>query len=230
MKTFRNIIATLHDDSEKYIVLAAHYDSKLFEDFKFVAATDSAASCAILIELARSLKESFSATGKWGLKIVFFDGEEAFKTWNAKDSIYGARHLAEKWEKEVVDGRSVLDKIDVFVLLDLLGHKESFVTSRFQETDAFFGLLASTESLLKNRKMVPGAERDIFVHKKQFNFRVEDDHIPFLRRNVPIVHLIPVPFPPFWHSAGDTVDKVDLDTLITIQSVLEYTILAYTNH
>ena len=31
------------------------------------------------------------------LQLVFFDGEEAFVEWTATDSIYGARHLAEKW-------------------------------------------------------------------------------------------------------------------------------------
>ena len=33
------------------------------------------------------------------LQLVFFDGEEAFNTWNDADSIYGARHMAEKWTK-----------------------------------------------------------------------------------------------------------------------------------
>lgn len=34
------------------------------------------------------------------LKLLFFDGEEAFLHWNPLDSIYGARHLAQKWEAE----------------------------------------------------------------------------------------------------------------------------------
>ena len=29
--------------------------------------------------------------------LIFFDGEEAFKEWGPKDSIYGARHLAKTW-------------------------------------------------------------------------------------------------------------------------------------
>ena len=31
------------------------------------------------------------------LQLVFLDGEEAFVDWTDKDSIYGARHLAQKW-------------------------------------------------------------------------------------------------------------------------------------
>lgn len=34
------------------------------------------------------------------LQLLFLDGEEAFKDWTATDSIYGARHLASKWERE----------------------------------------------------------------------------------------------------------------------------------
>ena len=30
------------------------------------------------------------------LQLIFFDGEEAFVSWSATDSIYGARHLAAK--------------------------------------------------------------------------------------------------------------------------------------
>jgi hypothetical protein len=33
------------------------------------------------------------------LKFIFFDGEEAFEEWGPTDSIYGARHLAAKWEQ-----------------------------------------------------------------------------------------------------------------------------------
>ena len=60
------------------------------------------------------------------LQFIFFDGEEAFKTWTATDSIYGARHLAGKWEQPYVYGNyhgTFLDRIDIFVLLDLLGAK-----------------------------------------------------------------------------------------------------------
>ena len=34
------------------------------------------------------------------LKFIFFDGEEAFKTWTSTDSIYGARHLAQRMHEE----------------------------------------------------------------------------------------------------------------------------------
>lgn len=35
-----------------------------------------------------------------GLMVIFFDGEEAFKEWGPTDSIYGSRHLAQKWSQQ----------------------------------------------------------------------------------------------------------------------------------
>jgi glutaminyl-peptide cyclotransferase len=34
------------------------------------------------------------------LQLVFLDGEEAFHEWTPTDSIYGARHLADNWERK----------------------------------------------------------------------------------------------------------------------------------
>lgn len=34
------------------------------------------------------------------LMLLFFDGEEAFQNWGPNDSIYGAKHLATKWDRE----------------------------------------------------------------------------------------------------------------------------------
>jgi glutaminyl-peptide cyclotransferase len=49
------------------------------------------------------------------VELVFFDGEEAFVQWTPTDSLYGSRHLAASW------GRPSLDRIELFVLLDLIG-------------------------------------------------------------------------------------------------------------
>lgn len=74
-----------------------------------MGATDSAAPCAMLLDLAEALNpmldaraarlESKQATpeeeeaAQTTLQLVFFDGEEAFKDWTATDSIYGSRYV-----------------------------------------------------------------------------------------------------------------------------------------
>jgi glutaminyl-peptide cyclotransferase len=42
---------------------------------------------------------------------------------------------------------------------------------------------------------------------------IEDDHIPFMRRGVEILHLIPSPFPRVWHTSNDDGPHLDIDTV-----------------
>jgi glutaminyl-peptide cyclotransferase len=105
---FVNFIATrdppgaLEGDVSR-LALVAHYDSKLTPE-GFIGATDSAAPCAMIMHIARSLDAAL--TKKWassnhdnfdvdhkGLQILFLDGEEAFKSWTDDDSLYGARYV-----------------------------------------------------------------------------------------------------------------------------------------
>lgn len=102
---------------------------------KFVGATDSAVPCAMMMSLARDLARQLDAVGRGGdltLQFVFFDGEEAFRTWTSRDSIYGARHLAKKWaETSAGSGATQLDR--------MVGPRESFSLSFFVRFVFFFG-------------------------------------------------------------------------------------------
>jgi glutaminyl-peptide cyclotransferase len=59
-KRFTNIIATANPDAKKFVLLTAHYDSKNmtgkeYEDKEFLAATDSAVPCAMILSIAKNL-------------------------------------------------------------------------------------------------------------------------------------------------------------------------------
>lgn len=116
---FENIIATLNPNAERFLVLACHYDSKYFPNEEFLGATDSAVPCAMLINIAHEMNaylQKIKNNNDLSIKFIFFDGEEAFKEWGPNDSIYGARHLAQKWENE-----GFLPKIvNIFLLLSIL--------------------------------------------------------------------------------------------------------------
>jgi len=59
-KTFVNVIA-VHDPAvSRRLTVACHYDSKLFTDAEFIAATDSAVPCALMIDVARALNASLT--------------------------------------------------------------------------------------------------------------------------------------------------------------------------
>lgn len=79
MKRFTNIIATLNPNAKRRLILAAHYDSKYFpEDGSgrfFLAATDSAIPCAMLIEIARVVTPLFRAREQWQATMPEADDE-----------------------------------------------------------------------------------------------------------------------------------------------------------
>ena len=230
---FTNIIATLNPKAERYLLLACHYDSKYFKNQEFLGATDSAVPCAMLLNLAYVMSSYFNqqkSNKDVSIKLVFFDGEEAFKEWTATDSIYGARHLAAKWENE-----RFLHRIDMLVLLDLLGSPDPTFYSFFKDTERWYARLALTEEKLDDQDFLQRYQSSGIVaraptryfQKQTLNAGIEDDHIPFLRRNVPILHMIPVPFPDVWHKLNDNKEAIDVTTVENINKILRIFIAEY---
>lgn len=105
---FVNLIATRDPPGKDVgevgrLAMVAHYDSKLTPT-GFIGATDSAAPCAMLMHMARSIDAAL--TKMWtekaadgsdeleeakGVQILLLDGEEAFHSWTDTDSLYGSR-------------------------------------------------------------------------------------------------------------------------------------------
>lgn len=115
---FKNIIASRNPKAKRFLDIACHYDSKYFPGANnFVGATDSAVPCAIMIQLAYSLDPLLKKVkqNEVSLRLIFFDGEEAFKTWSKSDSLYGSRHLAQLWNNtpypEAGEDATQLDRI-----------------------------------------------------------------------------------------------------------------------
>lgn len=87
------------------LTLVAHFDSKMAPE-GFIGATDSAAPCAMLMHVARSIDQYLTQMHDemvgldelggtpamdMGVQILLLDGEEAFVSWTDTDSLYGAR-------------------------------------------------------------------------------------------------------------------------------------------
>ncbi|KAK4698470.1 glutaminyl-peptide cyclotransferase, partial [Phenoliferia sp. Uapishka_3] len=173
LKPFTNLVFTHDPDATRRLVLSAHIDSKFFptqpED-QFVGATDSAAPCAMLLDVAEALtpwlndrkKRIMDEGGEEGrlgqgetLQIIYFDGEEAFKDWTHTDSIYGARHLVKQWLQPSLPpsptapkSRNTLSRISHLVLLDLLGARNPVIRSFFTATGWFFDEFQHSEERL----------------------------------------------------------------------------------
>ncbi|KAJ3046127.1 hypothetical protein HDV00_003877 [Rhizophlyctis rosea] len=249
VKPFNNIIVTKNPDAQRKLVLAAHFDSKYFPDFDFIGATDSAIPCAILVDIATTLNPLLEATetNDLTLQIIFFDGEEAFVDWTSTDSIYGSRHLAEKWENTLVASginqdtgetsyTNLLSTIDVLVLLDLLGTPDTSIFNTQKSTTWMWDRLYDIQSrLLKAGLMTQNLQSVMasrnghgYVISSQLNGgAVEDDHIPFLQRGVPILHAIAQPFPQVWHTEADNADAISPETVQDLALIFRVLVAEY---
>jgi len=218
--TFHNIVARQNPRAQRYLMFGCHYDSKYFKDFDFMAATDSAVPCALMLNMATILRHQFHRS-EISLMLVFFDGEEAFGEWSQEDSLYGSRHLAELWEKH-----GFLDKIDLFVLPDLIGAKDVVFKKNILDTSGWFHRLVQLEQKLFQAGILR-LERPLF--KFEPGIDVDDDHLPFTRRNVPVIHLISNKYPAVWHQAEDVERNVDYNTTEQVGLVLRMFVMEYLN-
>jgi glutaminyl-peptide cyclotransferase len=183
---FTNIVATLDPTATRRLVLACHYDSKKLPNF--IGATDSAVPCAILLDVVINLQQKLNELkqnrGNPTLQLIFFDGEEAVRQWTSTDSIYGARHLATKMRNTNVQGQQNLnqiDAIDMFVLLDLIGHKNVQFTNFYdQTTGRYYNRLRDIETGLLRSYNNPNAQKRSIFSSNMYGGQIEDDHIPFL--------------------------------------------------
>lgn len=134
-----------------------------------------------------------------------------------------SRALAEAWDSELHPAlstyRTPLNSISLFMLIDLLGAADPNVPSYFQSTHWAYQGLAKIEERMRKLGLLQSTPKKPFLPESattpnQFGRGyVEDDHIPFMVRGVPILHVIPTPFPPVWHTMDDNGDHLDIGTL-----------------
>ncbi|XP_004710444.1 glutaminyl-peptide cyclotransferase-like protein [Echinops telfairi] len=232
---FGNVVATLDPRAARHLTLACHYDSKLFPpgSAPFVGATDSAVPCALLLELARALDLELSKAKEQAapvsLQLLFLDGEEALKQWGPKDSLYGSRHLAQLMESAPHSpGPTRIQAIELFVLLDLLGAPHPTFYSHFPRTTRWFHRLRGIEKRLHRLNLLQSHPQELmYFQPGEAPGSVEDDHVPFLRRGVPVLHLISTPFPSVWHTPADSEANLHPPTVHNLSRILAVFLAEY---
>uniref|UniRef100_A0A8D0EW63 Glutaminyl-peptide cyclotransferase n=1 Tax=Strix occidentalis caurina TaxID=311401 RepID=A0A8D0EW63_STROC len=228
--TFTNVVATVAPATPRRLVLACHYDTKVLPPGPgqrfFLGATDSAVPCAILLELAAALDQPLRRAKDRGtevtLQLLFLDGEEAFGDWSVTDSLYGARHLAARMATTPHGPRGTqITAMSLLVLLDLLGARHPAIHSHFPRTHHWFLRLVAIEQQLRQLGLLHARPQDQpFFRLSPAPGPVEDDHVPFLQRGVPVLHLIPLPFPHVWHTLEDTEDNLHPPTVEDLGKIL----------
>lgn len=128
--------------------------------------------------------------------------------------------------------RTALSSITLFVLLDLLGSADPRVPSYYLTTHWAYQGMAKVEKRLRDMKKLKSSpnhpskakgsiqEEPMFLPESDkadgtnfFGGMIEDDHIPFMKRGVEVLHIIPSPFPTVWHTLDDDAEHLDIDTV-----------------
>ena len=205
-----NIIAKFPGKNDGIIAILGHYDTNYpLRNIGYVGANDGGSSTAILLEFANQLRaKSRDGYSVW---LVWTDGEEAVKSWSDSDSLYGTRHLAEKWDQD-----GTLKKIKALMVMDMIGDADLNIDRDTNSTPWLLDLIYAAAQKEGNQS-----------HFYARQGPIEDDHIPFVKRGVPVADVIDLDYGynnVFHHTAQDTMDKLSPRSLEIVGNTILETI------
>jgi Peptidase family M28 len=198
----QNIVAS-RGESGPWVILGAHYDSRLVADKDpnpdnrskpVPGANDGASGVAILLELSRILPKSLDKK----VTLVFFDLEDQGKIpgwdWILGSEAFIGSHIA---------------KPDAVLVVDMVGDKDLHI---FQERNSDRELSAeiwnTAEGLGYSDQFIP-----------ELKYSILDDHIPFLNQGIPAVDIIDLDYP-YHHTTEDDLNHVSARSLTIVGKTL----------
>jgi glutaminyl-peptide cyclotransferase len=197
----RNIIAKFPGTKDGIIVLGSHIDTNYpLRNTTFAGANDGGSSTALLLAIADQLRsKKLEGYSVW---LAFLDGEESIASatpgdirWSDRDSLYGSRHLSEKWEKDGTNRR-----IKAFLLADMIGDKDLDI---FRDGNSTPWL----EDVILRAAQRLGYQSYFFAVETT----VTDDHMSFARFGVPVADVVDLNYGynnSYHHTTQDTLDKI----------------------
>jgi len=204
-----NIIAKFPGRKDGIIVVAGHYDTNYPLPKAYVGANDGGSTTGLLLALADQFRGK--ERDGYSLWLVWTDAEEAFVNWSASDSLYGTKHLAQKWQQ---DGTA--KKIKAFILVDMIGDADLDIQKETNSTPWLSDLVYQAATNLGYQS-----------HFYAVAAAIEDDHLPFLKIGVPSVDIIDLDYGynnVYHHTVQDTLDKLSPQSLAISGDVVLETI------
>jgi Zn-dependent M28 family amino/carboxypeptidase len=221
----KNIIASFNSDSKARIMLCAHWDSRPFADHDpdpakrnqpVMAANDGASGVGVLLELARILKEN---QPEIGVDIVLFDMEDYGPPQSGQDESNENWGLGSQyWSR---NPHTPYYRARFVILLDMVGARGA----TFRKEG--FSMYHAPDKVKKVWDVAGGlGYQDYFLNET--GGYINDDHY-FINEilkipAIDIIHLDPNSsngsFYEYWHTTGDTFDKIDKETLKIVGEVL----------
>ena len=203
----RNIWATLKGTAKQgapeRIMIGAHWDTRPLQGKEKhlvnLGANDGASGVAVLLELARVLSISPPAVS---VDLIFFDLEDMGNI-NGLPFAIGSQQF--------VKANSNF-KPSAGIIVDMVCDKSlSILRERHSQKRA---------KSLNNQIWRVASKQKATAFKRRKGIFITDDHLPFLEAGIPVIDLIHYPFPKYWHTSEDTLDKCSAESLGQVGRVI----------
>ena len=207
-----NVIASFNPQAKKRIFFAAHWDTRPRADYDIKknrnkpipGANDGASGVAVLLEMARQLKETKVEVG---VDLIFFDGEDYGEEGHLEDYFLGSRYFAEH-----ASGYHP----EYGVLLDMIGDanlnipKEGFSNQYLPQI---------VEKVWNTARALGYTE-----FEDRVGLQISDDHVVLIEHGIPCIDVIDFEYPDrshrYWHTLKDTPDKCSPQSLEAVGRVM----------
>ncbi len=223
-KTFElsNIIAEFKVNSDKYILLGAHWDTRPWADrdldisnhsTPIIGANDGASGVAVLMELAKMFDNHPPPVN---ITLVLFDGEDmgvegVNNSW-AKGSQYFAKNLP-------------IQKPDFGIIVDMIGDRNLEIPIERNSYRVAPNLVNELWDLAEKLKLP--------AFQNRLGYDIYDDHIPLWESaNIPTIDLIDFNYPNqrinHWHTLNDVPQNCSSESLEQVGQLLSTYIYSLT--
>lgn len=211
-----NIIGSinLNPKKRKRIMLCAHWDTRPWadedpdssnHDHPIIGANDGASGVAVLLEMARILKDLILNIG---VDIILFDLEDLgdHQAEQYPDSLnpfsIGSTYFAD---------HNTAYRPDFGILIDMVADNDLQI-----KKEAYSKVNAEP---IVNKVWAAAKEANASAFVDLDDGAIMDDHVPFLKRGIQVIDLIDFDYP-YWHTLEDTPDKCSAQSLQQIGDVL----------
>ena len=217
-----NIIAEFKVNSEKHILLGAHWDTRPWADrdldisnhsTPIIGANDGASGVAVLMELAKMF-DNYPPTVN--ITLVLFDGEDmgvegVNNSW-AKGSQYFAKNLP-------------IQKPDFGIIVDMIGDSNLEIPIERNSYRVAPNLVNELWDLAEKLKLP--------AFQNRLGYDIYDDHIPLWEiANIPSIDLIDFNYPNqrinYWHTLNDVPQNCSAESLEQVGQLLSTYIYSLT--
>ena len=224
--TLANTIIRFQPERTKRVLICCHYDTRPFPDRDpvnprgtFIGANDGGSGVGLLCELGHHMK---NLDGKFGVDLVFFDGEEFVYVHRRDPMFLGSTYFSQQYAAGKFKGRYRYG-----VLVDMVADKNLEIHYEGNS-------LGYAPRLTRHLWSVAG-ELGISEFQKTQRHKIRDDHLPLNEiARIPTCDIIDFDFPvagnSYWHTEKDTVENCSAASLGKVGRVVLEWLRQTSNH